>query len=97
MLLKNSGDCFQNTLYVAEGKYCSSYSYKGETVILKCHLLAGPELGKDSDLIHSITVPSSVLTSILLFWLLKKAEIRLGCMQARPQRKKERVIGFKNY
>ena len=37
----------------------------------------------------------SVLTSILLFWLLKSAEIRLVCMQERPQRKKGKVIGFK--
>ena len=46
-------------------------------------------LGKDSGLIHSITVPSSVLTNILLFWLLTIAETRLGYMQEEPQGKKE--------
>ena len=68
-----------------------------EKQLFLCGLFAGAELGKDSDLIHLIMVPISVLTSILLFWLLKSAEIRLVCMQERPQRKKGKVIGFKNY
>ena len=78
-------------------KTLNDCSFEKKTVILRCDLFAGAELGKDSDLIHLIMVPISVLTSILLFWLLKRTEIRLACMQERPQRKKGKVIGFKNY
>lgn len=40
-------------------------------------------------MIHSITVPSGVLASLLLFWLLAEAQIGLGHVQARLQGGKE--------